>query len=185
MQDENIIKLFLDRNEQAITEAERKYGVLCRSITKNLLGDSRDAEECANDTFHTAWRQIPPDLPQNLAAYLGRIVRNIAISRFREINAAKRGRGLSVLLSELEECIPSAYSVEGVVDTAETERILAEWLRTLNSNDRVLFVRRYWYGDSVKGLAISNRSTPTKISQRLFQLRKLLKKELAKKGVFI
>ena len=108
MDDEKIIEMFFARNELAIGETERKYGRYCYAVSYRILNSNEDSEECVNDTYHAAWTHIPPEIPQSLKAFLGRIVRNLSISRFRRTHARKRSSGTDVLLSELEDCLPDA-----------------------------------------------------------------------------
>lgn len=184
MTDEQIIHLYFDRDQSAITETDRKYGTYCYSIASNLLG-REDSEECVNDTYHTAWTRIPPEIPQSLKAYLGRIVRNISISRFRRSHAQKRNSGVNILFSELEDCLPSAVTVESEVDSRELSRLISSWLATLSGDDRTLFVLRYWHGTAVQNLAEKCGCTPNAISLRIRRLRKSLKYYLEAKGVAI
>lgn len=184
MTDEQIIHLYFDRDQAAITETDRKYGTYCYSIASNLLG-REDSEECVNDTYHTAWTRIPPEIPQSLKAYLGRIVRNISISRFRRSHAQKRNSGVNILFSELEDCLPSAVTVESEVDSRELSRLISSWLATLSGDDRALFVLRYWHGTAVQNLAEKCGCTPNAISLRIRRLRKSLKYYLEAKGVAI
>ncbi len=184
MNDEQIIRLYFDRDQTAIAETDRKYGTYCYSIASNLLG-REDSEECVNDTYHTAWTRIPPEVPQSLKAYLGRIVRNISISRFRRSHAQKRNSGANVLLSELEDCLPSAETVESEVDSRELSRLISSWLATLSGDDRALFVLRYWHGTAVQDLAEKCGCTPNALSLRIRRLRKSLKHYLEAKGVAI
>lgn len=184
MTDEQIIHLYFDRDQSAITETDRKYGTYCYSIASNLLG-REDSEECVNDTYHTAWTRIPPEIPQSLKAYLGRIVRNISISRFRRSHAQKRNSGVNILFSELEDCLPSAVTVESEVDSRELSRLISSWLATLSGDDRALFVLRYWHGTAVQNLAEKCGCTPNAISLRIRRLRKSLKYYLEAKGVAI
>lgn len=184
MTDEQIIRLYFDRDQAAIAETDRKYGAYCYSIASNLLG-REDSEECVNDTYHTAWTRIPPEVPQSLKAYLGRIVRNISISRFRRSHAQKRNNGTDVLLSELEDCLPSAETVESEVDSRELSRLISSWLATLSGDDRALFVLRYWHGAAVQDLAEKCGCTPNALSLRIRRLRKSLKYYLEAKGVAI
>ena len=183
MEDSQIINLYYSRNEQAITESDRKYGPLCRRISFNILSVKEDAEECVNDTWFAAWKRMPPDRPRALGAFLGRITRNLSISRWRACHAKKRYRGMEVLLSELDECVPVSDNVQQEIDRKELAGLLDVWLGSLKQDDRALFVRRYWYGDAVNALAAEYGSSPNQISQRLFRLRKKLKLYLEKEGV--
>ena len=182
MTDEQIIRLYFDRDQAAIAETDRKYGSYCYSIASNLLG-REDSEECVNDTYHAAWTHIPPEVPQSLKAFLGRIVRNLSISRFRRSHAQKRSSGTDVLLSELEDCLPTPQTVETEADSREPSRLISSWLATLSSDDRALFVLRYWHGSAVQDLAEKCGCTPNAVSLRIRRLRKNLKHYLEAKGV--
>lgn len=184
MTDEQIILLYFDRDQAAIAETDRKYGSYCYSIASNLLG-REDSEECVNDTYHAAWTHIPPEVPQSLKAFLGRIVRNLSISRFRRSHAQKRSSGTDVLLSELEDCLPTPQTVETEADSRELSRLISSWLATLSGDDRALFVLRYWHGSAVQDLAEKCGCTPNAVSLRIRRLRKNLKHYLEAKGVSI
>lgn len=183
MEDNQIIELYHSRNEQAITESSRKYGPLCHRISLNILSVKEDAEECVNDTWFAAWERMPPDRPNVLGAFFGRITRNLSISRWRASHAKKRYHGMDVMLSELDECVPAPDNVEQTMDEKELARLLSTWLDSLNPDDCSLFVRRYWYGDAVNALAAEWRLSPNQVSQRLMRLRKKLKVYLEKEGV--
>lgn len=183
MEDGEIIGLYHQRNEQAIQESDQKYGYMCRGIAKNILYTREDAEECVNDTWYAAWIRMPPDKPQSLGAFLGRITRNLSISRWRSIHAKKRGGGMEILLSELDECVPDPDLVEQKLDQKELARLLDQWLDSLPKEESVLFVRRYWYGEAVKELAAKKRCTQNQMAQQMMRLRKKLKRFLEQEGV--
>ncbi len=185
MEDSQIVALYHQRDEQAITESSRKYGALCSRIAKNILSSREDAMECVNDTWFAAWRRMPPDEPRCLGAFLGRITRNLSISRWRGSHAKKRCRGMEILLSELDECIPAANDVEHAVEQQELTRLLEQWLDSLPPEDCALFVRRYWYGDAVHALAREYRRTPNQMAQKMMRLRAALKRFLEQEGVCI
>ena len=182
MEDRKIIDLYHQRDETALTETEKKYGTFCGTIALNILGIREDAEECVNDTWHAAWRQMPPERPVSLKAFLGCITRNLSISRFRSLRAQKRYAGLERMLSELEECVPSGVSVERTVESRELGACISDWLEMLDADDRRLFIRRYWYGEAVKTLAAEEDCTENAISLRLRWLRGRLKTYLEEKG---
>lgn len=178
MEDAQIIALYWERNEAAITESHQKYGVMLQRIAFGILDSYEDSEECVNDTYQKAWDSIPPQRPLKLAAYLGRIIRNLSINRWHEGRARKRGGGM--LLHELSDCIPSPACVETEVEAAGLSEVIDQWLRSLSRDDRVLFLRRYWFGDSLKDLASTRGTTPDKLAGRLFRLRQKLKAALEK-----
>lgn len=185
MEDLAIIELFFQRAEQAIVETQQKYGKFCQTVAMNLLCEERDAEECVNDTWQAAWDRIPPARPQMLGAFLGRITRNLAISRFRKNTAQMRTEGLTVLLSELEHCVPAGESTEAAVDAILLGEYISKWLESLSADDRALFLRRYWFGESLRELAREVGTGEGHLAQRLFRLRAQLKKELEKEGVIL
>ncbi len=183
MDDFAIVELYHRRDERAITESDKKYGPLCRSIALRLLGIREDAEECVNDTWHTAWNKMPPDRPGALGAFLGRITRNLSISRWRRDHAKKRYDGITALLSELEDCVPSPGTVEKDWEQRQLAQCISAWLDGLEGEDRRLFIRRYWYGDPVKALAAERGERANALSQRLLRLRKDLRAFLEAEGV--
>ncbi len=182
MDDKTIIELYWSRNEQAIAETDTKYGSFLQRLALNILSLVQDAEECVNDTYHAAWNKMPPEEPLSLRAFLGRIVRNLSISRFRSNHAEKRYNGMELMLSELEECIPAKESVEEIVEhKLEAEQLTAEledWLSGLSKEESALFLRRYWYGEAIKDLAKEWGTTPNLLAQRMLRLRKKLKAHL-------
>ena len=183
MEDKQIIELYFNRNEQAITETGNKYGTFCHRIAMNILCIHEDAEECVNDTYFRVWNQIPPTVPESFRAFLGRIVRNLSISRYRQMRAKKRYSGLEVLLSELEDCVPSSCDVEQVIERNALSEMISDWLDSLPEEDSVLFVRRYWFGDENKTLAQNSGKSVKTLTQKLYRMRKSLKSDLEKKGV--
>lgn len=185
MDDSQIMKLYWDRNENAITETNRKYGALCGSIAMNLLSDREDAEECVNDTWIEAWNQIPPQHPENLKAWLCRIVRNISINRWRKNHARKRYQGLNQVLDELEDCIPSPRNVEQEIEDAELGRCISAWLLSLPAEDRALFVLRYWHGRTLNELADKWNITAPRLTKKMYRLRLSLKAALEREEIYL
>lgn len=183
MEDAAILDLYNRRSEQAIFETADKYGPYCGAVARNILTVPEDVEECLSDTWLAAWNDIPPSRPNCLRAYLGRLTRNLAITRWRYTHAEKRYAGLEVLLSELEDCIPARGGVEERLEQRELSRLLSAWLDSLSEADRRLFVRRYWYGAAVKDLAREAGLRDNLMAQRLFRLRRGLKKRLEQEGV--
>lgn len=185
MEDNQIIELYFQRNESALTETAKKYGTFCLHIAMNVLTVREDAEECVNDTYHTAWNQIPPTRPDSFKAFLGRIVRNFSISKYRAMHAKKRFNGLEVMLSELNDCIPAWEDVEQEIEAKELTEYINIWLEGLKAEDRVLFVRRYWYGEEVRELAKRCGISATQMTQKMLRLRRKLKVFLTEKGVVL
>jgi len=181
--DFTIVELYHRRDEKAIAESDKKYGALCHSIALRLLGFREDADECVNDTWHAAWNKMPPDRPQALGAFLGRITRNLSISRWRREHAKKRYDGIEILLSELEDCVPTPDTVEADWERRQLAESISTWLDSLAFEDRRLFIRRYWYGDPVKTLAAERGDEANALSQRLRRLRKNLQTFLESEGV--
>lgn len=181
--DQEIIALYFKRSEQALEETEQKYGPGCTRIARNILKDSRDAEESVSDTWLAAWNTIPPRKPDPLRAYLFRIVRNIATARYHKNTAQKRDSSYDVALSELEEVLAAPDGVEEHLSAQELTELLNRFLAGLDRENRVLFVRRYWYGDPVGELARQFRMGPNALSARLKRLREKLRKELEKEGI--
>lgn len=182
MEDAKIIELYNARSELAVAETERKFGKMLFSIAMNVLSNREDSEETVNDTYGKAWSSIPPEKPDFLGAWLGKITRNLSISRWRKNKAQKRS-GIEIMLSELEECIPSGTDVETESENGEITATINRWLGTLNREERIYFVRRYWYGDSVSELAEKAKIPPKKLSSKMFRLRKSLKEFLEKEGI--
>lgn len=185
MDDQAIIALYYDRDESAIEETDRKYGQFCRRLAENILTQRLDADECVNDTYLRAWNAMPPERPKRLQSWLGRIVRNLSLDRWRRSHAAKRGAGMDILLSELEDCVPDNDTPDDALTAKELGESISRWLRSRSENDRGLFLRRYWYGDSVQTLAVQAGMPPQRVSRRLLQLRRDLKVHLEKEGYCI
>ena len=185
MEDSAIIDLYWARDQYAISASDEKYGALCRKLSQNILSSREDAEECVNDTWHRAWDTMPPRRPGSLRAYLAKIVRNLSIDRWRARKAQKRGAGLEVLLSELEDCVPASPSAEAETEAGLVSDCIDRWLDGLPQLDRVAFVRRYWYGQRVDELAAQLGNTPKQMAQRLFRLRGSLRRALEKEGIVL
>ena len=185
MEDAEIVDLFFQRSEQAIPETAAKYQGLIFQISRNILENPQDAEECVNDTWHRAWNTMPPQRPASLRAYLVRLVRNLSIDRWRARKSQKRGEGLEALVLELEDCVPAVPSAEEETEARELSRTIDRWLDGLPREDRVLFVRRYWYGQRLDELSGQLGWSPNRVSQRLLRLRTGLKRYLEREGVVL
>lgn len=183
MEDNRIIELYFERSEEAITQTALKYGRLCRSIAMNITGSYEDAQECENDTYVAAWNAIPPTRPNIFSAFLGRISRNIALNRYEYNKAGKRNHQFDLVLEELEECLASSCSVEDTYITGEVAGMINAFLEKLKTETRVMFVRRYYYADSVKEIAGRLAVSESKVKTTLFRVRRELKDYLESQGV--
>lgn len=183
MKDHEIIQLFFDRNQKAISATAKKYGKYCTSIAKNILGNDEDAEECVNDMYLNTWNSIPPARPAALSAFLGKITRNLAINRYRRNHVKKRGNGeMPLILDELEECISGLDDVEQEIDKKELVDAINDFLDTLSAQKRNIFICRYWYSDSISFIAKRYEMTESNVSVTLNRLRSKLKKFLLERG---
>lgn len=185
MEDFEIVNLYFERSEDAIAETTLKYGKYCRTIAYNILFNFMDAEECENDTYIAVWNAIPPTRPRLFSAFIGRITRNIAINRYEYNKAQKRNSEFDLILSELEGCIAMKETVESVLEEKELANVINDFLKELKKETRVIFVRRYWYSDSIKDIAQRLNIRESKIKTVLFRTRKELQNFLDKKGVVI
>ena len=184
MNDNSIIDMFFARDERAITFSQEKFGKGCQKIAYNILENSQDAEEVLSDVWLAAWNAIPPERPCFLYAFLAKITRNLSIKKFRSRTALKRSKNTcEICLSELSECIPDASSVEKEVDEKEIAIIIDRFLRTLAPIERIVFIRRYWYIDSIDTIARTFGFGQSKVKMMLLRTRKKLLNELIKEGV--
>lgn len=183
MDDHGIIQLYWDRNDQAIQATSEKYGHYCKAIAKNILNNEEDAEECVNDTYLNAWNAMPAHWPEQLAAFLGKITRNLSFNRYKRNRAEKRGGGeMALVLDELADCISDADDVEQMLDRRELVKAVNSFVRSLSAGKRNIFVRRYWYADSVSGIANDYGMPQGTVSKTLERTRKQLKAYLAERG---
>lgn len=181
MEDQAIIELFFERSEKAIEAAQQRYGAMCRGIAWNLLGSHQDAEECLNDTWHALWNAIPPQRPDNLAAFTARITRNLAMKRLTHLRAEKRS-AVTVPYEELSQCIPAGQDPEKLLEGKEMIVLLDRFLKKLDGDSRDLFLRRYWFFDSIEKISDDFGVSQTRVTTKLYRIRKKLKDYLAKEG---
>jgi len=185
MEDNKIVDLYWERNEEAIAETINAYGRYCRTIAFNILGVEEDVQECLNDTWMNAWNGIPPARPACLSAFLGKITRNLAISRYRAGHAVKRtGDRLSESLDELGDFLtPASNNVEEAVDRRALEEAINSYLDTVTEKQRRLFVRRYFYMDSISEIAGMYGIGQSDVKVTLLRMRRSLQKVLEKEGL--
>ena len=184
MDDQQIIDLYFDRNEQAITETDVKYGKLCHSIAYNILSNREDTEECVNDTYIGVWNAIPPTRPDNFMAFVCRIARNLSLKRLEFLKREKRSADVILSLDELSAVLPDERYAPDVSDE-DVGRLISQFLRTQKEDVRNVFIRKYYFFDSVKEIAERYSFTESKVKNMLFYTRNKLKDYLIKEGVEI
>lgn len=183
MDDSAIVSLFLERNEEALTELQKKYGASCLRVAQNVLGSREDAEEVVSDACMRVWASVPPARPRMLGAYFFRIARNLALNRAEHDSAARRN-AVTVCLEELKECLPAAEGTEETASYNELTRELEAYVRGLDKLDRVIFVRRYWFMDPAPLIARELGLSPAGVRKRLQRVRQGFKKTLIRKGFY-
>lgn len=184
MQDSELIALFEQRDERAISGTEAKYGRICRKIAREILGSRQDAEEIVNDVLMQTWNAIPPEKPRKLFAYLAAVTRNLSTHRLDERNAQRRGGGHTpAVLDELNECIASPESVEQTVDRRQLKAAIQHFLDTLPAEQRILFVLRYNYVLPIKEIAKRQGIGESKVKVTLLRIRNKLHDYLEKEGL--
>lgn len=182
MEEKQILSLLWQRSEEAIAALQSLYGHRLTGLARGILPTEADAQECVNDTYLALWNTIPPQRPQPLTPYVLRICKNIAISRLRQLTSAKRS-SYELALDELDEAI-GTDSLEQVLSARELGRAIDDFLDTLNPQDRILFLRRHWYGESVQDIARRMEMREGSVSVRLHRIRSKLKTYLTKEGFY-
>ena len=185
MVDEIIIEMFFVRSEQAIKELDIKYGKIFHKTSYNILNDELDVEECVNDAYLGTWNTIPPTRPHSLLAYVCQIVRNISLKRYHLKKAIKRNSTYGVAMEELDACLSSASTVEDEIETKELVRIIESFLDTLSSENRVIFLQRYWFSDSYSDIAKKVGISEKSVSVRLTRIRRKMRDYLVERGVLV
>ena len=183
MEDQQIIDLYWDRSEWAISETDAKYGPYCRCIAQNILRSREDSEECVNDTWLGAWNRMPTRRPDNLGAFLGRITRNLSLSRWRREHAQKRGGGqVPLVLEELAECVPAPGGGAETEERLALRELLNAFLEELGPEKRRIFLQRYWYFCPIKEIARLSGRTEGNVKMILLRARRALGDRLKKEG---
>ena len=185
MVDEIIIEMFFARSEQAIKELDIKYGKIFHKTSYNILNDELDVEECVNDAYLGTWNTIPPTRPHSLLAYVCQIVRNISLKRYHLKKAIKRNSTYGVAMEELDACLSSASTVEDEIETQELVRIIESFLDTLSSENRVIFLQRYWFSDSYSDIAKKVGISEKSVSVRLTRIRRKMRDYLVEREVLV
>ncbi len=183
MDDAQIVRLYWDRDERAISATAEKYGNYCAAIARNILSSNEDAEECVNDTYLHAWNSMPPRRPNILSAFLGKLTRNLSLNRYHRNTANKRGgTEVPLVLEEIAELVSGAGSAEEEFDREELVGAIDDFLRGLPAQKRKIFVCRYWYFDSIPEIALRFGVTENNVSVTLNRLRAKLHKYLLERG---
>lgn len=183
MNDKDIIQLYFDRDQKALSATAKKYGKYCTSIAKNILGNNEDAEECVNDTYLNVWNSIPPTRPTIFSAFLGKITRNLAFNMYKRSHVMKRGKGeVALVLEELAECVSGLEDVEQEINRQELITEINSFLSTLTLKKRNIFICRYWYSDSISSIAKRYEMSESNVSTTLNRLRNKLKEYLLERG---
>lgn len=185
LSDEDIINLYWNRNEKAISETDHKYGRYLFTIAYNILHDNMDCEECVNDTYFSTWNRIPPTRPNVFQVFLSKITRNVAVDKYRKEKAEKRIPSEMInSLDELGDCIPDSTNVEEMIFIKKASELLNEYLFQLNKKESLVFVCRYYYCDSIETIARMLKVSESTIYRMLAKMRAELKEKLAKEGYY-
>ena len=183
MEDKQIIELYLERNENAVVQTEKKYSYYCRSIANRILDMPEDCDEALNDTWLAAWNCIPPHIPECLKTFLGRLTRNISLKRVRSDKAMKRGSAeVRVIFEEVSEWLHSDHDVERKVSEQALSDEIERFLDSISDIERNVFVRRYWYMQSIAEIAEYHSFSESKVKSMLFRIRKKLYEKLKKEN---
>lgn len=185
MDDNQIIELFFARSEQAIMELDIKYGKVCHRVSYNILNNQFDAEECVNDAYLGTWNAIPPERPNPLLTFVCRIVRNLSIMRYHTNTAKKRNSTYDVSLTELENCLFASKTIEEEMESKLLVHTIEDFLDGLSQENRVIFMRRYWFADSYAQIAECIGISEKNVSVRLTRIRNQMRHYLTKKGVLV
>lgn len=186
MEDKDIVDLYWQRDEKAISETAEKYGRYCYSIAYNILYDTEDAEESVNDTYLNAWNSMPPHRPAVLSTFIGKITRFISLKKWRNKRTQKRGGGnIDLAYEELSECIPAKSAVEEELENKEIAKLIDSFLEMLPVCEQSVFVCRYWYFDSISAISNQFGFSESKVKSMLHRTRKKLRSKLLEEGVVI
>lgn len=187
MEDTKIIQLYFERSERAITETSKKYEKYCYKIAYNILYNKEDSQECVNDTYLRVWNSIPPFRPARFSAYLGKITRNLALNLYEKLHRQKRGGGqLEIVYEELQEIIPDAHqNPEKKLELEFVSQCINNYLKTIPQLNRMVFIGRYWYMDSIQTISEHLGISQSKTKSILFRVRKGLRDYFAKEGIIV
>lgn len=182
MEDTAILDLYFSRDESAIHETDRKYGRRLRVLSQNITEDPGDTEECCNDTYFYAWNSIPPTRPSYYFAWLAKVIRSLSYKKWERLNTQKRRANMVELTKELEECVSDGRDVFSTLEAKRLGASINGFVKRLPTNTQMVFIRRYFYGDSIDEISLQSGFSVSKITSMLFRLRKQLKAQLEKEG---
>ena len=182
MDDGKIVELYLKRDEQSIKETEAKYGKLCYSISYNILNNHDDSKECVNDTYMEVWNAIPPARPDNFMAFVCKVSRNLSLKRLEFMMRKKRSQNMIVSIEELQNILPDERYAPGVTDE-DVGELISKFLRRQKEDVRNVFIRKYYFFDSIGEIAKRYSFTESKVKNMLFYTRNKLRDYLIKEGV--
>ncbi len=183
MNDERITELFFERSELAIKELDSKYGRILYSISYNILGNKEDAEECVNEAYLGVWNSIPPAKPAHLLSFVCKIAKNISLKRYAKNSAQKRNSIYDVALEELENSLASDTTADNEIELSEITRALESFLDSLSKENRVIFMRRYWFSDSYSDISKRVGLSEKNVSVRLVRIREKLRSYLTERNL--
>jgi len=185
MESSDIVELYWQRSEYAISETQAKYGGLCTHIAQNILSNNEDVQECVNDTYLGVWNAIPSARPNVFSAFVCRITRNTALKKYHYISAQKRNPELESSLTELEDFVCGNEDVESKYQVEQLSKAISNFLRQQDYDNRNIFLRRYWYYDSIKNISTCFNMSESKVKSMLFRTRNKLKDYLLKEGLYL
>ncbi|MBQ9746398.1 MAG: RNA polymerase sigma factor [Clostridia bacterium] len=185
MTEEKILEMLFSRSENSISAIDEKYGRKCRQLAQGILGNEQDAEECVNDAYLSVWNAIPPETPCSLEAYLYGILRKLALKKYRSNTAQKRCSYYADALDEMEASLAAEETVESALEKKYFGEVMEEFLRTLNEENRAVFLRRYWFLESIREIADALGTSEKNVTVRLTRTREKLRKFLKEKGVYL
>lgn len=181
--DNKIVELYWARKEEAIMETSLNYGKLCTHIAKNILSSYEDCEECVNDTYLAVWNAIPNERPNRFSAFISRITRNLALKKYEYLSAAKRNPAATISLEELGDCVSGTDSIESEVENRKIESIIDKFLWRQGEEKRSVFIRRYWYFDSIEAICKTTGFSQSKVKSMLYEVRRKLRAQLESEGI--
>ena len=183
MTDAQIVEMYWERNEQAISVTAEKYGTYCYSVAYGILHNEEDSKESVNDTYMSAWNSMPPHKPNVLKTFLGKITRRLSIDKLKRKNAEKRGGEIAEILDELSECISPIGDPIAETEKEMLDKTINSFVKELKDTEQRVFLCRYWYARSVKEIAKLFGFSESKVKVMLMRTRNKLKTRLDEEGL--